>query len=206
MRLAPLLLLALVGTAAAARELQGMETAAAMANGAAGVAGAAVGAAGDVAGAMGDYIHESIAGLKNIHEAKVGASQSAGGVASRRGLEVLAAPAPAPCMLPACMSPARSLPLLPLLSPSPSSRCPACVTLWMPSCLPRARWVGGAEGCSAMVAAKLLRTACACSALGLALRAGLAAHLPSLPFTTLPPAPLLPSLAPRCLATATRLA
>lgn len=74
-RLAPLLLLALVGTAAAARELQGMETAAAMANGAAGVAGAAVGAAGDVAGAMGDYIHESIAGLKNIHEAKVGTSQ-----------------------------------------------------------------------------------------------------------------------------------
>lgn len=74
-RLAPLLLLALVGSAAAARELQGMDgKVGAMVDGAKDVAGAAVGAVGDVAGAMGDYVHESIQGLKSIHEAKVGCS------------------------------------------------------------------------------------------------------------------------------------
>ena len=72
-RLAPLLLLALVGSAAAARELQGMQTVGAMADGARDVAGTAVGAAGNVAGAMESYVDGAIQGLMGIHEAKVGA-------------------------------------------------------------------------------------------------------------------------------------
>ncbi len=69
-RAAPLLLLALVCGAAAARELQGMDKMGAMADGAKNVAGATVGAVGSVAGAMGDAVQAGFEGLKSIHEAK----------------------------------------------------------------------------------------------------------------------------------------
>ena len=63
-RLAPLLLLALVGSAAAARELQGMDgKMGAMVDGAKDVAGAAVDAVGGVAGAVGDYVHAKVGAL-----------------------------------------------------------------------------------------------------------------------------------------------
>lgn len=70
-RAAPLLLLALLCGAAAARELQGLDKMGAVVDGAKGVAGAAVGAAGNVAGAVGDAVQSGFEGLKAIHEAKI---------------------------------------------------------------------------------------------------------------------------------------
>ncbi len=55
------------------RKLQGMDKMGSMMDGAKDVAGATVGAVGDVAGAVGDAVHAGVQGVKNIHEAKVGA-------------------------------------------------------------------------------------------------------------------------------------